>query len=39
MAELGAAVPEPERRGPKPLAEVVASEIARLGPILKGAAK
>jgi tripartite-type tricarboxylate transporter receptor subunit TctC len=39
MAELGAAVPEPARRGPKPLTDVVASEIARLGPILKEAAK
>jgi tripartite-type tricarboxylate transporter receptor subunit TctC len=39
LAELGAAVPEPARRGPQPLAEVVASEIARLGPVLKEAAK
>jgi tripartite-type tricarboxylate transporter receptor subunit TctC len=39
MAELGAAVPEPARRGPKPLADVVAGEIARLGPILREAAK
>jgi tripartite-type tricarboxylate transporter receptor subunit TctC len=39
MAELGAAVPDPERRGPEPLAAVVAGEIARLGPILKDAAK
>jgi tripartite-type tricarboxylate transporter receptor subunit TctC len=39
FAELGAAVPEPARRGPKPLGDVVASEIARLGPILKDVAK
>ena len=39
FAELGAAVPEPARRGPKPLSDVVASEIARLGPILKDVAK
>jgi tripartite-type tricarboxylate transporter receptor subunit TctC len=39
MADLGAAVPEPARRGPKPLADVVASEIARLGPVLREAAK
>jgi tripartite-type tricarboxylate transporter receptor subunit TctC len=39
MAELGAAVPEPSRRGPKPLGDLVASEIARLGPIIRGAGK
>jgi putative tricarboxylic transport membrane protein len=39
MAELGAAVPEPARRGPKPLADVIASEIARLGPVIREAAK
>jgi tripartite-type tricarboxylate transporter receptor subunit TctC len=39
MAELGAAVPEPARRGPKPLTDVIASEIARLGPILNEVAK
>ncbi len=39
MAELGAAVPAPARRGPKPLADLVASEIARLGPILREAGK
>jgi tripartite-type tricarboxylate transporter receptor subunit TctC len=39
MAALGAAVPEPARRGPEPLAGVVASEIARLGPIIKEAMK
>jgi tripartite-type tricarboxylate transporter receptor subunit TctC len=39
MAELGAAVPEPARRGPKPLADVVAGEIARLGPVLRERAK
>ena len=38
LAELGAATPEPARRGPKALEALVASEIARLGPILKEAA-
>ena len=38
LAELGAATPEPARRGPKALETLVASEIARLGPILKEAA-
>jgi tripartite-type tricarboxylate transporter receptor subunit TctC len=38
MAELGATVPEPARRGPEPLADVVAREIARLGPVLREAA-
>jgi tripartite-type tricarboxylate transporter receptor subunit TctC len=39
MEELGAAVPEPARRGPKPLADAIAGEIARLGPIIREAAK
>jgi tripartite-type tricarboxylate transporter receptor subunit TctC len=39
MAELGAFIPEPSRRGPKALGELVASEVARLTPILKEAAK
>jgi tripartite-type tricarboxylate transporter receptor subunit TctC len=39
MAELGAAVPEPARRGPRPLGDLVAGEIARLGPVLREAAK
>ena len=38
FAELGASVPEPARRGPKPLSDIVASEIARLGPILRDVA-
>jgi len=38
LAELGASTPEPARRGPKALEALVASEIARLGPILKEAA-
>ncbi len=39
MAELGAAVPAPPRRGPAALADLVASEIARLRPILREAGK
>jgi len=39
MAELGATIPEPSRRGPGPLAAVVAGEIARLGPVITAAAK
>lgn len=39
MAELGAAVPDPPRRGPAALADLVASEIARLRPILREAGK
>ncbi|MBO0751620.1 MAG: tripartite tricarboxylate transporter substrate binding protein BugD [Bradyrhizobiaceae bacterium] len=39
MAELGASVPQPARRGPEPLAGVVASEIARFAPIIKNAVK
>ncbi len=38
LAELGASTPEPARRGLKALEALVASEIARLGPILKEAA-
>jgi tripartite-type tricarboxylate transporter receptor subunit TctC len=34
---LGAEVPDPDRRGPKPLAALVKSEIARLTPILQAA--
>jgi tripartite-type tricarboxylate transporter receptor subunit TctC len=37
LTDLGAAVPDKNRRGPKPLADLVASEIARLTPILKAA--
>jgi tripartite-type tricarboxylate transporter receptor subunit TctC len=39
LTALGAEVPEPARRGPKPLAALVASEIARLTPILAAAAE
>jgi tripartite-type tricarboxylate transporter receptor subunit TctC len=35
LAELGANIIEPERRGPKPLADLVRSETARLMPVLK----
>jgi tripartite-type tricarboxylate transporter receptor subunit TctC len=38
LESLGATVAEPNRRGPKALAELVHSEIARLTPILKAAA-
>jgi tripartite-type tricarboxylate transporter receptor subunit TctC len=38
LESLGAAVAEPGRRGPKALADLVHSEIARLTPILKAAA-
>jgi tripartite-type tricarboxylate transporter receptor subunit TctC len=38
LESLGATVAEPSRRGPKALAELVHSEIARLTPILKAAA-
>lgn len=38
LADLGADLIEPERRGPKALADVVRNEIARLMPILKAAA-
>jgi tripartite-type tricarboxylate transporter receptor subunit TctC len=37
LAELGADIVEPERRGPKALAELVRSEAARLMPVLKAA--
>ena len=37
LESLGATVAEPGRRGPKPLAALVKSEIARLTPILKAA--
>ena len=37
LAELGADAVEPERRGPKALADLVRSESARLLPILKAA--
>jgi tripartite-type tricarboxylate transporter receptor subunit TctC len=39
LAELGADIVEPGRRGPKALAELVRSETARLMPILKAAAE
>jgi tripartite-type tricarboxylate transporter receptor subunit TctC len=38
LSDLGAEIAEPNRRGPKALGELVHSEIARLGPILKAAA-
>src|SRR3954466_5526276 len=38
FADLGAELVEPDRRGPKPLADLVRSETARLMPILKAAA-
>jgi putative tricarboxylic transport membrane protein len=38
LAELGADIVEPARRGPKPLADLVRSESARLMPMLKAAA-
>jgi tripartite-type tricarboxylate transporter receptor subunit TctC len=37
LADLGADIVEPDRRGPKALAELVRSESARLMPILKAA--
>ena len=37
--DLGADIVEPGRRGPKPLADLVKSESARLLPILKAAAE
>jgi tripartite-type tricarboxylate transporter receptor subunit TctC len=37
FADLGAVIAEPDRRGPKALAELVHSEIARLTPILAAA--
>ena len=39
MIDLGADLPEKDRRGPAPLAAVVKSEIARLTPILQAAGK
>ena len=36
LLDLGAEVPEPDRRGPKALGALVKSEIARLTPILAG---
>jgi tripartite-type tricarboxylate transporter receptor subunit TctC len=38
LFDLGAEIAEPNRRGPKALAELVRSEVARLTPILKAAA-
>jgi tripartite-type tricarboxylate transporter receptor subunit TctC len=37
FADLGANVPEPARRGPRALAQLMRSEIVRLTPILKAA--
>jgi tripartite-type tricarboxylate transporter receptor subunit TctC len=37
FAELGAEIAEPDRRGPKPLADLMRSEAARLIPILNAA--
>lgn len=37
LLQLGAEVPDPDRRGPKPLAALVKSEIARLTPIIQAA--
>jgi tripartite-type tricarboxylate transporter receptor subunit TctC len=37
LAELGADIAEPNRRGPKALGDLVRSEVARLMPILKDA--
>jgi tripartite-type tricarboxylate transporter receptor subunit TctC len=37
LAELGADIAEPNRRGPKVLGDLVRSEVARLMPILKDA--
>ncbi|HEY6024772.1 MAG TPA: tripartite tricarboxylate transporter substrate-binding protein [Pseudolabrys sp.] len=37
FTDLGAEIAEPDRRGPKALAALVHSEVARLGPILKAA--
>jgi tripartite-type tricarboxylate transporter receptor subunit TctC len=38
FTELGAEIAEPDRRGPKPLADLMRSEAARLIPILNAAA-
>ena len=37
LADLGAEIAEPNRRGPKALGDLVKSEVARLAPILKAA--
>jgi tripartite-type tricarboxylate transporter receptor subunit TctC len=37
LTDLGASIPDKDRRGPQPLAALVKSEIARLTPILKAA--
>src|SRR3954467_11535332 len=37
LADLGADIAEPKRRGPKALGELVKNEVARLTPILKAA--
>jgi tripartite-type tricarboxylate transporter receptor subunit TctC len=37
LAELGADIVEPDRRGPKPLADLIKRESARLMPILRAA--
>jgi tripartite-type tricarboxylate transporter receptor subunit TctC len=37
LADLGAEIAEPDRRGPKALGDLVKSEVARLTPILKAA--
>jgi putative tricarboxylic transport membrane protein len=37
LADLGATIAEPDRRGPKALANLVHSEVVRLTPILKAA--
>jgi len=39
LSDLGADIVEPSRRGPKPLADLIRSESARLMPILKAAAE
>jgi tripartite-type tricarboxylate transporter receptor subunit TctC len=39
LIDLGAEIAEPKDRGPKPLAALVKSEMARLTPILQSAAK
>ena len=39
LIDLGAEIPEKTSRGPKPLAAIVKSEIARLTPILQAASK
>jgi tripartite-type tricarboxylate transporter receptor subunit TctC len=37
LLDLGAEIPGPNRRGPKPLGALVKSEIARLTPIIQAA--